>query len=143
MIDASVPRMTESAWKLGACHCGRVRFRVRPTNQLALDCNCSICTKKGFLHLIVDAENFDLLSGAESLETYTFNTGTAKHHFCRHCGVHPFYVPRSHPDGFDVNLRCLDPADIETFTIEPFDGQNWEANVEQIRDPGSARTAPT
>lgn len=136
MIDASVPRMTESPWKLGACHCGAVRFRVRPTSNVALDCNCSICTKKGFLHLIVGAENFELLSGSESLRTYTFNTGTAKHHFCRHCGVHPFYVPRSHPDGFSVNLRCLD-GDVEgEFTIAPFDGQNWEANADRIRDPG-------
>jgi len=147
VIDASVPRMTGSAttgsaWKLGACHCGRVRFRVRPTNLLALDCNCSICTKKGFLHLIVEAKNFELLSGTESLQTYTFNTGTAQHHFCRHCGVHPFYVPRSHPDGFDVNLRCLDPADAAAFSIEPFDGRNWEASVEQIRDPEPVRTAP-
>jgi len=133
VIDASVPRMTDSAWKLGACHCGAVRFRVRPTSKLAFDCNCSICTKKGFLHLIVDAENFELESGRESLETYTFNTGTAKHHFCRHCGVHPFYVPRSHPNGFSVNLRCLAPEVIQEFSIEPFDGQNWEANAASIQ----------
>ena len=143
MIDASVPRMTESAWKLGTCHCGAVRFRVRPTSTRAFDCNCSICTKKGFLHLIVEARDFELLSGRESLETYTFNTGTAKHHFCRHCGVHPFYVPRSHPNGFDANLRCLDPALVDEFSIEPFDGQNWEVDAERIQAPGAQVTKPT
>lgn len=142
MIDASVPRMTESAWKLGSCHCGAVRFRVRPRSARAFDCNCSMCTKKGFLHLIVEAADFELSSGRESLETYTFNTGTAKHYFCRHCGVHPFYVPRSHPDGFDANLRCLDPAVRREFTIEPFDGQNWEAAADRIQAPGAQATAP-
>lgn len=125
--------MTDSEWKLGACHCGAVRFRVRPTQRVAHECNCSICTKKGFLHVIVEAENFELLSGSESLETYTFNTGTAKHHFCRHCGIHPFYVPRSHPDGFSANLRCLPPELMAQFEVLPFDGRNWEANVDQIR----------
>ena len=125
--------MTDSEWKLGACHCGAVRFRVRPTQRVAHECNCSICTKKGFLHVIVEADNFELLSGSESLETYTFNTGTAKHHFCRHCGMHPFYVPRSHPDGFSANLRCLEPELMAEFEVRPFDGRNWEASIDQIR----------
>lgn len=132
--------MTESVWRLGSCHCGAVRLRVRPRSALVYDCNCSICTKKGFLHLIVAAEDFELVSGRESLRTYTFNTGTAKHYFCRHCGVHPFYVPRSHPDGFDVNLRCLEPSALDEFTIEPFDGQNWEADAERIHAPGARVT---
>ena len=125
--------MTDSEWKLGACHCGAVRFHVRPKERVAYECNCSICTKKGFLHVIVEAERFELLSGSENLETYTFNTGTAKHHFCRHCGMHPFYVPRSHPDGFSANLRCLPPELMAEFEVRPFDGRNWEASIDQIR----------
>lgn len=122
----------------GGCHCGRVRFRVRaepgPDGALqALDCNCSICTMKGFLHLIVTKDAFELLSGADAMATYTFNTGVAKHTFCRVCGMHPFYTPRSHPDGVDVNVRCLDGDAIRRFRIERFDGREWEASVERIR----------
>jgi hypothetical protein len=117
----------------GGCHCGRVRFRVDVERHEALDCNCSICKKKGFLHLIVARERFSLLSGDESLAVYTFNTGVAKHTFCKTCGIHPFYTPRSHPDGVDVNVRCLDGDVLERFTVKPFDGADWEANVESIR----------
>jgi len=121
----------------GGCHCGRVRFRVTTEKLEALDCNCSICRMKGFLHLIVEGSAFEILAGAEDITTYTFNTKTAKHTFCRVCGVHPFYTPRSHPNGIDVNVRCLDPIAgkdaIDVFEITPFDGENWEANVDQIR----------
>src|SRR6185312_15121816 len=92
----------------GGCHCGAVRFRVEVEGDVAYNCNCSICNKKGFLHVIVPKERFTLLRGEGAIATYTFNTAVAKHHFCRGCGVHSFYVPRSHPDGIDVNLRCLD-----------------------------------
>lgn len=117
----------------GGCHCGAIRFRLRVATRKAIDCNCSICRKKGFLHLIVPAEEFTLLSGEESLSTYTFNTGIARHYFCRVCGIHSFYRPRSHPDGIDVNLRCLDGDVLSDFTIEFFDGANWEENIEKIR----------
>ena len=117
----------------GGCHCGRVRFRVRTEVLEAIDCNCTICTKKGVLHLIVTKDAFDLLSGAEDLTTYTFNTGVAKHTFCRVCGIHAFYTPRSHPDGVDVNVRCLDGDALGRFTVKPFDGAEWEANVDSIR----------
>lgn len=93
-------------------------------------CNCSICTKKGFLHLIVPPENFELLSGKDDLTTYTFNTGVAKHTFCKHCGIHPFYVPRSDPDKIDVNVRCLDGIDLDTLTPKRFDGKNWETAIQ-------------
>lgn len=117
----------------GGCHCGRVRFRVVAETLSALDCNCSICRMKGLLHLIVKKEAFTLLSGSDVLTTYTFNTGVAKHTFCRICGVQPFYTPRSHPDGVDVNVRCLDGDAASRFRIEPFDGLDWEANVDRIR----------
>lgn len=118
----------------GGCHCGAIRFRVVVNRHEAVDCNCSICTKKGFLHLIVPSEQFTLLRGDEMLQTYTFNTEIAKHKFCKKCGIHPFYIPRSHPDRFDVNVRCLDGNVISKFKIVPFNGQNWEENVESIRD---------
>jgi hypothetical protein len=117
----------------GGCHCGRVRFRVRAASLEALDCNCSMCSKKGFLHLIVPKEDFELLSGDDALTTYTFNTGVARHTFCRVCGVHPFYTPRSHPEGIDVNVRCLDDDAATRFTVVPFDGAHWEDNVDRIR----------
>ena len=112
----------------GGCHCRRVRFEVdAPADLEALDCNCSICRMTGFLHLIVPASRFRLLSGAEDLAEYTFNTGAAKHRFCRHCGVKSFYVPRSHPDGIDVNVRCLDQARITSLAIVPFDDADRDA----------------
>lgn len=110
----------------GSCHCGRVRFQVRAALTGLTDCNCSVCTKKGFVHLIVPADRFELLSGAEDITTYRFNTGVARHQFCRHCGVHPFYVPRSDPDKVDVNARCLEGVDLTELTVTPFDGRNWE-----------------
>ena len=113
----------------GACHCGAVAFEVEaPSPMVCQRCNCSICTKSGFLHLIVPKSRFRLLRGEEALATYTFNTGVAKHYFCKVCGMKPFYVPRSNPDGIDVNVNCLDPLPADV-TIEPFDGQNWEANA--------------
>ncbi len=115
----------------GGCHCGRVRFRVTAELEGITECNCSICTKKGFLHLIVPPEQFELLSGADALAEYRFNTGTARHLFCRFCGIHPFYVPRSDPDKIDVNLRCLEGVDLAAIEKQPFDGRNWEQAIEQ------------
>ncbi len=118
----------------GGCHCGRVRFEVvAPAKLTVAECNCSICSKSGYLHLIVPAERFTLLSGREALTTYTFNTGTARHLFCSICGIKSFYVPRSHPDGFSVNARCLDPATVEDMTVTPFNGREWERELPQGR----------
>jgi hypothetical protein len=111
----------------GGCHCGRVRFEVTaPTEIVVSECNRSICRKSGHLGLIVPRDRFRLISGEASLTTYRFNTGTARHLFCSQCGVKSFYVPRSHPDGISVNVRCLDPGTVGRMTIEPFDGQHWE-----------------
>lgn len=123
----------EAGWHPGGCHCGAVRFRVRIRRWVAIDCNCSICTRKGFLHLIVPPEDFELERGSDALAEYRFNTGVACHRFCKTCGVFPFYTPRSHPDQIDVNARCLDGDAFARFAREPFDGQNWEDNVEAIR----------
>jgi len=88
-----------------------------------------MCNRTGFLHLIVANSQFRLLAGQEDLTSYRFNTGTANHLFCRICGVKSFYVPRSHPDGYSVNVRCLDPATIESIRTLPFDGANWEQSI--------------
>ncbi|MGI9248441.1 MAG: GFA family protein [Woeseiaceae bacterium] len=117
----------------GGCHCGRVRFEVEAPSRICADqCNCSICRKSGFLHLIVSADAFRLLQGDDAIHTYTFNTGVARHYFCRHCGVKSFYIPRSHPDGVSVNVNCLDRDTIEHVEITPFDGRNWEQNVSKL-----------
>ena len=111
----------------GGCHCGRVRFRVTASLDRVTYCNCSLCSKKGFLHLIVLPEQFQCISGETELSTYQFGTRTAKHTFCRHCGIHAFYVPRSDPDKISVNARCLER--IDPATLKPtsfFDGRNWE-----------------
>jgi hypothetical protein len=114
----------------GACHCGRVRFAVRVDLATATICNCSMCTKKGFVHLIVPPEDFELVAGAEALATYEFNTRTAKHRFCQTCGIHPFYTPRSDPGKIDVNARCLTGVEVERLSPARFDGRNWEEAIE-------------
>ena len=114
-------------WHAGSCHCGAVRIEVRAPPDLELhDCNCSVCSRSAYLHLIVPASDFRLTAGADALAEYRFGTGVARHLFCRHCGVKAFYVPRSHPDGYSVNARCLDPATIASMKVLPFDGRNWE-----------------
>jgi hypothetical protein len=122
----------------GGCHCRAVRFRVGVEKHEATECNCSICNKKGFIHLIAPRARFEIVSGADHLSTYRFNTGIAKHTFCRTCGIHPFYTPRSHPDQVDVNLRCLDGDVLGLFAITPFDGRNWEQNIDALRAAESA-----
>ncbi|HEY8010048.1 MAG TPA: GFA family protein [Rudaea sp.] len=117
----------------GGCHCGAVRLEVdTPARIDALECNCSICRMSGFLHLIVPATRFRLLAGANLLTEYTFNTGVARHRFCRVCGIKPFYIPRSNPDGIDVNVRCLDPATIAGIEVTPFDDTDREAATAAI-----------
>ena len=112
----------------GGCHCGRVRFEVSaPAEITVADCNCSVCRRSGYLHLIVSQSRFRLLRGEDSLATYTFNTGVARHLFCKVCGVKSFYVPRSHPDCYSVNARCLDEGTVTRTIVQPFDGRNWEA----------------
>jgi hypothetical protein len=116
----------------GSCHCGEVQFTVEAPQSVEIEnCNCSICTKSGYLHLIVPSRDFTLLAGEDMLTTYTFNSGVAQHRFCKRCGIKPFYIPRSNPDGVDVNLNCLDsqPADIN---IVAFDGKNWEKNAHKL-----------
>jgi hypothetical protein len=124
-----------SAWLDGSCHCERVAFRVQGPLVDVIVCNCSICTLKGYLHFIVPPERFELIRGRDELTTYTFNTRVAQHTFCRRCGSHPFYVPRSHPDQVDVNVRCLSGIDLATLPLRDFDGRHWEREIDALRSP--------
>ncbi|MGB5724394.1 MAG: GFA family protein [Parasphingorhabdus sp.] len=112
----------------GGCHCGAVRFEANvETSPELLDCNCSICARTGFLHLIVPHQNFTLLNGEGVLTSYKFGSGQADHLFCKHCGVKSFYQPRSHPESWSVNYSCLDTGHGLKPTTRVFDGRNWEA----------------
>ncbi len=118
----------------GGCHCGKVTFKVEAPKMLEVsECNCSICSKTGYLHLIVPKSKFHMISGEDNLETYTFDTREAKHLFCKTCGIKSFYIPRSHPDGISVNVRCLDDSTIDGMNIEQFDGKNWEDNIHKLK----------
>jgi hypothetical protein len=126
----------------GGCHCGAVAFEVEaPARLTASDCNCSICRMTGFLHLIVPGSRFRLVRGAEDLVEYKFNTGVARHLFCGRCGIKSFYVPRSNPDGYSVNVRCLDPATVQHVEVRLFDDNDREASEAKIRGL-SAENAP-
>lgn len=119
-----------TSWRGGGCHCGGVRFEVElPDVVEAQLCNCSVCEKTGFVHIITPQSRFRLTNGQDRLATYTFNTGVAEHLFCSTCGIKSFYRPRSNPDGWSVNARCLDDPDSLDIRIEAFDGRNWEANA--------------
>lgn len=119
--------MPQTIQHRGGCHCGAVRFQFHgPPQVRAQRCNCSICAMTGFEHLIVPGTDFTLLTDPAALSRYGFNTGTAQHLFCRICGIKSFYVPRSNPDGFSINLRCVDRSTFELIDYEDFDGQNWE-----------------
>ena len=118
----------------GGCHCGQVRFEVKsPTDIEVNECNCSVCCLTGYLHLIVRKDKFKLISGQEELSIYQFNTNVAKHFFCTNCGIKSFYIPRSNPDGYSINARCLDPETVTSMTINPFDGRNWKNHADKLR----------
>ena len=116
----------------GACHCKEVALTVEaPEHIECYECNCSICTLTGYLHLIVPKQQFNLVRGQDTLTTYSFNTHVAQHYFCSTCGIKPFYVPRSNPDGVSINVRCLFPQPA-SLTVLEFDGVNWEDNAESV-----------
>lgn len=126
--------MTDLLTHHGSCHCGAVQYEVdAPADLEVSECNCSICSRSGYLHLIVPRARFRLLSGEDNLTTYTFDTHEAKHLFCKTCGIKSFYIPRSHPDGVSVNARCLDDATIKSMYVDFFDGKNWEANIDKLK----------
>ena len=118
----------------GGCHCKSVRFEAEVPEQIeVLDCNCSICAKTGFRHLIVPHGDFRLVAGAEALASYRFGTGAAEHLFCRTCGVKSFYQPRSHPAAWSVNYNALDDPSRIKPSFRLFDGRNWERSAAELR----------
>ncbi len=123
----------DPVWRAGGCHCGAVRFQAAlPAVVLAQDCNCSMCGMTGFVHIITPSTRFRITAGEDRLTSYAFGGKTAQHLFCQTCGVKSFYRPRSNPDGWSVNARCLDDLDDLDIKIEPFDGRNWEANAASL-----------
>ncbi len=121
------------AWRAGGCHCGAVRFEAAlPDEVEAQTCNCSICSMTGFVHVIVPQSRFRITGGGETLTSYTFNSGVARHLFCPVCGIKSFYRPRSNPDGWSVNARCLDEATAPKLVLSEFDGRNWEAHAGEL-----------
>ncbi len=123
----------------GGCHCGAVRFTLRADREPeVLDCNCSICSATGYLHLIIPHDRFTLVQGGDALTSYRFGSGRAEHLFCRICGIKSFYQPRSHPDAFSVHLACVDDASGLEPRITPFDGRNWERAATQAGLAGPA-----
>ncbi len=126
-------------WRKGSCHCGAVRFEAFAPSPVEVErCNCSMCRRSGYLHLIAPGTHFRLLSGEESLTAYRFNTGVAVHRFCRVCGIKPFYTPRSNPDGVSVNANCFEDGEAPDLIVEEFDGVNWEANAASLAHKSKA-----
>lgn len=117
----------------GGCHCKNVRWRVQAaTSVVAWSCDCSNCSMRGNTHFIVPAERFELLGNSEQfLTTYSFGTHTAKHTFCKVCGITSFYYPRSNPDGVAVTYRCVDPGTLSSVEVKYYDGKNWENSYNQ------------
>ena len=125
--------MATQSVKTGGCHCGAVKWEADTEDDAIVhECNCSICSMTGFQHLIVPASQFRLLQGRDALSLYTFNTGVAKHMFCKYCGVKSFYTPRSNPDGVSLNFRCMDRGQFRSVEFAPFDGRNWEQNADEL-----------
>ncbi len=117
----------------GQCHCGAVTFNFQSAAKLPVTlCNCSICNMTGYKHVFIPQDDVHI-TGMENLTLYTFNTGEAQHFFCKTCGIKPFYIPRSHPECYSINLRCVTSGSLQPSEITAFDGQNWETNISDLR----------
>jgi hypothetical protein len=125
----------ENAAHQGGCHCGAVRFEfdAPPVVDVTV-CNCSICDMTGYAHVFVAKENLRFLLGEDHLTEYRFNTGQALHMFCQTCGIKPLYGPRSHPESWSVNLRCIEAGTLTVGKRIAFDGQDWEGNIAGLRE---------
>eukprot|EP01138_Halocafeteria_seosinensis_P002512 gb/GECG01002570.1/.p1 GENE.gb/GECG01002570.1/~~gb/GECG01002570.1/.p1 ORF type:complete len:138 (+),score=4.19 gb/GECG01002570.1/:1-414(+) len=116
----------------GGCHCGKVYFEFEaPAHVVAWSCNCSICAMRRNDHIMVPDSKFYLKRGQDELSLYQFGTRTAKHYFCRNCGITSFYKPRSNPDGYGITAHCVFSRNFESVEFRTFDGQNWEACFQQ------------
>lgn len=126
----------------GACHCGRVTFELRAKLATVMDCNCSICRRRGALWHGASDATLRITSGEEDLQLYQFGTMTAKHYFCRHCGIHPFVRPRLDPTRWAVNVRCIDSVDLSSLEVRAFDGENWEAAAQDFMQGAKRGSGP-
>jgi hypothetical protein len=126
----------------GSCHCGRVAFELEGRLRRVVECNCSACRRKGALWHAAAEPNLRIVSGEADLTLYQFNTMTAKHYFCRHCGIHPFIRPRLDPTRWAVNVRCIDGVDLAALEILPFDGEHWEAAAHDFLARAGASSGP-
>jgi len=116
-----------------SCHCGKVQiFFEAPSEVQVTLCNCSICNRAGYEHVFVPQDQTTILGDA-NLITYTFGTYAAKHFFCQTCGIKPFYIPKSHPEDYSINLRCVEGETLTVSETIEFDGQNWEKNIDNLR----------
>ncbi|XP_058079178.1 uncharacterized protein LOC131227398 isoform X2 [Magnolia sinica] len=124
---------SETVTHNGGCHCRRVRWQVEaPSSVVVWKCNCSNCLMRANTHFIVPSAKFKLMGESQQfLTTYTFGTHTAKHNFCKVCGITSFYLPRSNPDGIAVTVACVDAGTLTHVEIRHFDGQNWEKSYDQ------------
>lgn len=136
MKTSMISSMNENTYQ-GGCHCGAIRFSLclndSIENEIITSCNCSMCEKTAYLHLIKLKEHFTLITDWQELSNYQFNKNIAQHYFCKTCGIKSFYQPRSHPDCWSVNVRCLDGFSDIKIRVNNFDGKNWEQNIQSIR----------
>jgi hypothetical protein len=101
----------------GSCHCDTVQFEIESDLPELTTCDCSICRRKNALMLKVHESKFQLLAGADSLTEYQFHTKTARHYFCKVCGIYPFHRKRITPDSFGINVYCLQDFDPEGIPV--------------------------
>jgi len=108
---------------LGGCHCGEIKYKFVSDELVEIwKCNCSICKMHDYEHLFIDHNNFTIIKGSELIAKYCFGTKSAEHLFCKICGIKSFYQPRSHPESYSINLRCVDePPEIKNIVY--FDGK--------------------
>jgi len=126
--------MIDKIMHTGQCHCGVVQFDfTAPAIVDVTECDCSICNMTGYQHVFVPQSDLQITSGEDNLALYTFNTGAAKHLFCKTCGIKPLYVPRSHPDCYSVNLRCIVPGTLIVGKRIAFSGTSWESNIDALK----------
>jgi len=110
----------------GSCHCGKVAFEVEGELDQLIDCNCSICSRKGALLWFLPLQQLRLRTPEENLKTYTFGKGAIQHRFCPECGIHPL-GEGAMPDGkrmAAINVRCLDDVDFSALPVRHFDGRS-------------------
>ena len=120
---------------LGSCHCRRITFEVKANIDYVVDCNCSICRRRGALWHGAKESDLRILTGEADLALYQFGTKTAKHYFCKHCGIHPFVRPRLDPTRWAFNVLCIDGVDAKSLPQRHFDGEHWEDAAKAFRRP--------